>query len=79
LRDEKQSGLVIAPITVIEVASDDHECDLFFNRLADEVIERCARYGPDTFSGRALLPGKSLERTIEARSFFLAAGEAVFL
>jgi hypothetical protein len=65
LPDEEQSGLVVAPVPVIEVTSDDDECDPFFNRLADEVIERDARCGPDSFSGRALLPGQSLERTIE--------------
>src|SRR6266536_285451 len=65
LPDEEQSGLVIAPITIIEVTGDDDEGDLFFNRLADQVIEGDARCGPDSFSGCALLPGKSLKRTIE--------------
>jgi hypothetical protein len=43
LPDEEQSGLVIAPVSVIEITSDDDECDLFFNRLADEVIKGDAR------------------------------------
>jgi hypothetical protein len=65
LPDEKKAGLIVPPIAVIEVTSDDDEGDLLFDRLADEVIERDARCGPDSFSGRALLPGKSLERTIK--------------
>ena len=65
LPDEKKAGLIVSPIAVIEVTSDDDECDLFFNRSADEVVERDARCAPDLFSGGALLPGKSFERTIE--------------
>ena len=63
--DEEQAGLIVAPIAVIEIARDDDEGDLLFDRLADEVVERCARRGADPFGGGALLSGKSLERTVE--------------
>ena len=33
LLDEEEAGLVVAPITIIEIAGDDDEIDLVFDRL----------------------------------------------
>ena len=39
LSNEKESGLIVAPIAVVEIASDNHEGDLIFDRLADEIVK----------------------------------------
>src|SRR6266849_9548692 len=49
LPDEEQSGLVVAPVAVIEIARDDNKGDLLFDRLAYEIIERSAGRGANAF------------------------------
>ena len=39
LANEEETGLVVAPVAVIEIAGDDDEGDLIFDRLADEIVE----------------------------------------
>ena len=65
LRNEEKAGLIVPPVAVIEVTCNDDEYDLFFDRLADEIVERDTRRGANAFGSGTLLPGKSLERTIE--------------
>lgn len=65
LLHEEESGLVVTPIAVIEVAGDDHEVDFVLGRLTDEVLERGARRGANSFGCRALLSGESLQRAVE--------------
>ncbi len=65
LLHEEESGLVIAPIAVIEVSSDDDEIDLVLDRLIDEVLERGARGGANPFGRSALLSGQSLKGAVE--------------
>ena len=62
---EKETGLIVAPIAVVEIASDDHEGHLIFDRLAHEIIERHAGCRSDPFGSGALLPRKSLEGAIQ--------------
>ncbi len=65
LLHEEESGLVVAPIAVVEVAGDDDEIDLVLDRLTDEVLERGARGGANPFGCRALLPGQPLQGAVE--------------
>src|ERR1700730_18703912 len=60
LPDEEQTGLVIAPVAVIEIAGDGNEGDLLFDRLAYEIIERRAGSGANAFSGGACWPDSPL-------------------
>ena len=57
LLHEEESGLVVAPIAVIEIAGDDDEIDLVLDRLTDEAVERRARCGANPFGRGALLSG----------------------
>src|SRR3954468_2345340 len=65
LLHEEKSGLIIAPIAVIEVAGDYDEIDLVLDCLGNKIVERHARCGANPFGCRALLPGKPLQGAVE--------------
>src|SRR5437764_13307094 len=65
LLHEKEAGLIVPPIAVIEVTCNDDEIDLIFDGLAYEIIEREPGSRPYPFGCRALLPGEPLEGAIK--------------
>ena len=62
---EEKSRLIVAPVTVIEVARDDDKGDILLKRLPDEIIECLTGSRANTFDRSALMPGKPLQRTVE--------------
>ncbi len=40
LLDDVESGAVVLPVAVVEVAGDDEEIDALFEAEADEVLQR---------------------------------------
>ena len=57
--------MIVAPVTVIEVARDDDKGDILLKRLPDEIVECLTGSRPNTFDRSALMPGKPSQRTVE--------------
>ena len=51
--DKKQAGIVIRPITIIEVTREDHEIDAFCQRELDQAGECLARSPAQALAWRA--------------------------
>ena len=66
LFDEEQPCLIIAPVSVVEIAGDDDEGDFLIDRCVDQIGEGGSGGRPDwRGGGRALLARQPLERTVE--------------
>ena len=65
LPDEEKPCLIIAPVSVIEIARDDDEFDLFVESQTHKVFKRLAGRGPDTVSRATILACKAYQRTVE--------------
>ena len=65
LADEVQAGVVVAPVTVVEIARDDEKGHLLFDGNSNELIERFPRSRADALRDASLLPGKPFQRTVE--------------
>ena len=65
LLDEVKPRLIITPVPVIEITSDDDKGDFFPQSLVNKICKRLASRCSDTFSSIVLLPGKSLQGTVE--------------
>lgn len=61
---KKQAGLIVAPVSIVEVAGNDHKANFVFDRLGHEVVEGRARCRANALGGRAVLSGKALERAV---------------
>ncbi|GGI31217.1 hypothetical protein GCM10010987_63320 [Bradyrhizobium guangdongense] len=59
LPDEKEPGLKIAPVAIIEIAGDDHESNLSVDRLGDKVLEGCSGRRSDSFSRGTFLTAQT--------------------
>jgi hypothetical protein len=57
--------LVVAPISVVQIAGDDDEGDFVFDRLGDEVVKGCASCRANPIGRKSLLSGQPLERAIQ--------------
>lgn len=80
LAGEKQAGLVVAPVAVVQIAGDDEERGLFFGGVSDESLESVARGGANTFGSASFLPGKPLQGAVQVnvRGMKKAKGAQLF-
>ena len=65
LGDEEESGAVVLPVAVVEVARDHYEVHLLRNRETDQVLEGVAGRGTDPPRDVSLLPVKAAERAVQ--------------
>src|SRR3984957_14079681 len=65
LLDEEQPRLIIAPVSVVEIAGDDDERDFLLDRRVDQIGKGGSRGRPDSGGGRPLLARQPFERTVE--------------
>jgi hypothetical protein len=65
LPDEKESGLIVAPVAVVQIARDDDEGDLFLDGQIHQICECQARGRTNEFCRWSLLTGKPLQGTVE--------------
>jgi hypothetical protein len=59
LEGKEETGMEVAPVTVIEVAGNDDKGDLLVNRLSDKIVKGLAGRGSDALSGRSFMPRKT--------------------
>src|SRR5258708_40205374 len=57
--------LIIAPVSVVEIAGDDDERDFLLDRCVDQIGEGGSGGRSDSGGGRALLARQPLERRVE--------------
>jgi hypothetical protein len=65
LSHEKKPGLVIAPISVVEVAHNDEEVYFFLDCVFDEICEGSACRSANPFRRSAILTSQPFQRTIK--------------
>ena len=65
LADKKQSGLVVAPITVIKVTRNNKEGDPLLNSKSNELIKSLTCGGANAFRRSSFLSGKPFQRTVQ--------------
>jgi hypothetical protein len=65
LPDKEQSRLIVAPIPIIEIASDDEEGSFPFDYLTNEIVECFSRRRPDPLRSASFVTSQPLEGTVE--------------
>ena len=65
LPGEEQPCLVVAPVTVVEVPSDDEKVDLLFNCQTDEPVKGLSGSGSHSFGCVTFVASQSLERAVK--------------
>ena len=63
--DEIQAGVVILPVTIVEIAGKQDKSDVLFNRQINQVIEGAARGTADFLDRSTRIALESAERTVE--------------
>jgi len=65
LAREKEAGLVVAPVPIVEVAGNDEEIDIFLDRVADQIVECLTGRGANPRRDLTILAREAFEGTIE--------------
>ena len=65
LGNEKQAGLVVAPVAIVEVSRDHEKGDLLLNGKFNKPFKGLSRRVPNTLGGSSLLPDKSQQWAVE--------------
>lgn len=65
LTNEEQPSVEVLPISVVDVASNHHELDLFIDGLGDQVLESVPGRGPQALSRRIGIRRQTSQGTVE--------------